>query len=160
MGTKLVATIVLAMLMGHPLPAQIMDVEIELAAVRVVLNRSHAGSLDVAINPRLVVEGTAPGVAAGLRDTAKTVALVRLLGVKALPRNEVISCVQRRCEMRGAGVYLSLSEPRVDGANATVTVTLDAVGRPGRLYYETIHLTLIREGQGWKVVKVEQLGIS
>lgn len=143
-------------------PEPTASVEPELTAIRAALGQqqSHAG-LSVAINPMMVKEGHAPGIEpVRLRDTDKTAAIAKALGAKSLPRSEAIICSQRQCEFRGGDLYVSLSEPRIDGTNVVVTVTVETRSRRRGLYYETIHLTLTPEGNGWKVASLEQLGIS
>lgn len=143
-------------------PRPTASVEPELTAIRAALGQqpSHAG-LTVAINPMMVKEGQAPGIMpARVRDADKTDAIANALGAKSLPRSEAIICSQRQCEFRGGDLYVSLSEPRIDGKNVVVTVTVETRARRGGLFYETIHLTLTREGDGWKVVNLVQLGIT
>jgi hypothetical protein len=136
-------------------PQPTASVEPELTAIRTALGRqgwSHAG-LSVVINPMMVKEGHAPGgEPAGLRDPDKNAAIAKALGARSLPRSEA--------NIAGGDLYVSLSEPRLEGKNTVVTVTVWGRGRRRGLTYETIHLTLTPEGDGWKVVSLEQLGIS
>jgi len=149
---------------GANLSAQ--DLSSAIAVERVVVQFAVArssGSLSkaiVAVNPVLVREGTAPGWdSTGVRPSERAAALNEI-GIKTRRREDVIFCAQRVCEFKNANVFLSLSEPRIVGDNAEVSVTIDMPSGPRRQYYETLHLKLEAIPTGWRIVSITQLGIS
>jgi hypothetical protein len=127
-----------------------------LAAAEVVAARSILTKYPVArvtIDSAYTIAGAAPGGPTGrFRPSARTGALATAL------RAAVGSHVP------DAGVRLRLSEPQVVGDSVRFTVTLDwgpnASEMPGRSGYHTQRLTLIPEHGAWRVVRVEELGIT
>jgi hypothetical protein len=116
----------------------------------------------IAINPMMVPAGEAPpsrGTKA--RDSERHGVLLRSFGATSAQPQSVINCASKPCTLRDVDMLLSLSEPQVSGSEASVTVTaLQRVdGRMGTSYV-TINVFLHREGQVWRVVRVEELGIS
>jgi hypothetical protein len=60
------------------------------------------------------------------------------------------------------GLVIRVSRPIVEGAVATVSVTVDFpdAGQPGRRGYETVRYLLERRGTGWAIRDRVQLGIT
>lgn len=138
----------------------------EQAAVRIALDSIHLGRpiRTVVINPLLAPMGSAPGSGQDLRPVWRTDRLAAFLKATSRERDKVISCASAtsmgpRCDLLDADVYVTASEPRFDGGLATVTVTMEARGQRG-LFYETLNIVLTNTSAGWKVLKVEQLGIT
>jgi hypothetical protein len=115
----------------------------------------------VAINSSFVMANTAPGwMSVGLRPETRNVALAAALGAKSLSREQAIRCEAQTCVM-AADVFVSMSDVEFGANGACVSVTVQTLTpRPGRMYYETLRLTLENAGQSWRVVNLEQLGIS
>lgn len=142
--------------------------QIELAAVRIAMDRAPVkggANLIIAINPNVVRESDAPGRAeVGRRGDTRNAQLIRAFGVRSLTRGEAYACQQSTCELRAADVFISLSEPRLNGDSASISVTIEMRGAPRakshRQYYETINVRLVRATAGWTVAGVTQLGIT
>ena len=131
--------------MGDPQAA------IELVAARSLLSRYPDAR--VTIDSAYTIAGAAPGGPTGtFRPSARTGALATAL------RASVGSHVP------DDGVRLRLSEPRVVDDSMRVTVTLDwgsgSGVTPGRSGYHTQRLTLLHERGSWRVVRIEELGIT
>jgi hypothetical protein len=78
-----------------------------------------------------------------------------------MTREEAFVCENGRCRLVNAEVFISLSEPQIVENTARITITIETPGhRPGRGYYETVDVTLVRHGRDWKVSNISQLGIS
>lgn len=120
---------------------------VEIAAAR-HMHAQHPRTpltLDAALQRPDATPGTA---SAGLRDSARTVALAGAIGARVVNGPT------------GEGVYLVLSDPVVHGDTATVTITASwPAGSRGR-GYETRQLCLARVDGAWRVVRTRQLGTS
>jgi len=122
---------------------------VELAAARYVSAR-HDG-VSIRIDPVFAKSGTAPGV----RTTLRRPSYRNRLLTDSL--DAVIS------DRRTVGsVYLLLSEPLFDEQQATISVTATYPVGANRsiMSYETLELTLLRQGSRWHVERAVQLGIS
>jgi hypothetical protein len=138
---------------------------LERLAVRAAVER-HVGSLTpghrVAIDPMVVYADEAPGDRnVGRRDASRHAALTKELGARTLPRDSVIDCSSRPCQLREIDVYATLAEPVITGSTAKVTVTtlLQTNTRRG-MQYVTVNVLFEKQGTTWKVAGFEQLGVS
>jgi hypothetical protein len=136
-----------------PVVARNDDLEIERIAALAILDGTML-SIDkngaVALHPGFAPEGHAPGIGGTeMRPSDRTLTLARALrGTVSVERN-------------GVDLHLSLSKPRIEGEVAQISVTLGTRDpRPRRNGYETIHYTLRRDGERWRIVKSQQLGIT
>lgn len=122
---------------------------VELAAARYVSAR-HDG-VSIRIDPVFAESGTAPGVRTTLRRPAHR---NRLLA------DSLTAVISNRRTV--GSVYLLLSEPKLQEPRATICVTaVYPIGEHSSiLSYETLELTLQRQGPIWRVERVVQLGIS
>ena len=127
--------------------------------------RSKPRDLRISINPVMVAHGAAPGVSGTVRrPDNRTLALAREFGGSSRERASVISCPDiasevPRCQLVDANVYVSLSDVKVDGSVASVTITFETIDKHG-LQYETLQLNLRMVRGSWRVENVEQLGVS
>jgi hypothetical protein len=138
---------------------------LERLAVRAAVER-HVGSLSqshrVAIDPMIVYADEAPGDRnVSRRDVSRHAALTQELQARTLPRDSVIDCHARPCQLREIDVYATLAEPVITGSTAKVTVTtlLQTNTRRG-MQYVTVNVLFEKQGATWKVSGFEQLGIS
>jgi hypothetical protein len=123
--------------------------EVELAAAQHMLDRSRIDS--VRLDPAFARPGTAPGERTSvLRPHARTEQLL-----------ETLKALRSESPTSGA-VFLSMSNPRIAGDTATISVTVTHPAGPDRamLMYETLALTLRARRGVWNVVHEVQLGIS
>lgn len=116
----------------------------------------------IVIDPMMVPAGQAPpGRGTKTRDPARQAYLLRSFGARSELPQSVIDCSSRPCKLRDADMLVSLSEPQVAGDEASVTVTaLQQVGGRTGTFYVTVNVVLQRERSGWKVVRLDELGIS
>ena len=126
---------------------------VEVAAARHLL-KPYA-DLEIEIQPAFTDAFSSPGSPGPtLRDSARTIAIASALGARVAERPRDRSRADKTAEVL-------LSEPHVRGDTATITGTIgwyrDATPRSGS-GYETSALTLARENDHWRVVRVEVLG--
>lgn len=149
--TWVIAAVFVAAVAPQPACAQqSTDIQnVELAAARFVSAR-HDG-ISLRIDPVFAKSGTAPGVRTTLRRPSHR---NRILTDSL---DAVIS--DRRTD---GSVYLLLSEPLFDEQQATISVTATYPVGVNRsiMSYETLELTLRRQGRTWHVERAVQLGIS
>ena len=138
----------------------------EQAAVKYALDSAAAvRGGRIVISPVLAINAMAPGRDGALRPVWRTDRLGAFLKAPSLPRDSVISCASRtslgpRCDFINADTFVTASDPRFDGGLATVTVTVEQPGARGGVYYRTYNIVMTNTSNGWKVVKMELLGIS
>jgi hypothetical protein len=136
---------------------------VEQIAIRAALDSSrgpHFSQPRITINPAIVLGGHAPGgTVVSRRDRRRSEFLAFEVKGKVLPRDSVVRCQNRQCELRDTDLYVTLSEPAISGNDAVISVTTDWVARRG-LPYETLEIHLRRENGTWRVTRVVQLGIS
>jgi hypothetical protein len=112
------------------------------------------------LDPMLVMLDEAPGhTDMKSRDNGRNAALAGALRARVARRQDVIDCQAGQCRLRDADVVLVLSEPQASDNNARVTVTV-LRNSTRRVYYVTMNIHLHRLNGAWKVLRIEQLGIS
>jgi hypothetical protein len=137
----------------------------EQAAVKYALDSAgvHGGKL--VVDPLLAPMTMAPGRGSDLRPVWRTDLLAAFLKASSRERDKAISCASNtslgpRCDLIDADRYITASEPRFDGGLATVTVTIEERGPRGAIDYRTYNIVMTNTSNGWKVMKMELLGIS
>lgn len=141
---------------------------VELLAAKAAVQRSLGAvtpGLRVVVHSAIVRAGQAPGVTDSTeRSAQRNAQLARGLGAKLGRWSGVVDCSSRTCELRGADLLLTLSQPVINGKNAKVTVTtVQPVTHPramNRIQYKTVNVLLKWRGSAWQVIGFEDLGIS
>ncbi|HJU76278.1 MAG TPA: hypothetical protein VJ717_21235 [Gemmatimonadaceae bacterium] len=135
---------------------------LEIAAAKAMLQRSDIPRTRIAIEPGFATAEAAPGhgaIARTARTPTRNSALqAGLKAVRVASLGQLRNC--DRCGLTGADVLLTLTDPIIAGALASVTVTALYNGTRGRLEYETVKFTFTRSANSWVVSKIEQLGVS
>lgn len=146
---------------------------IERLAVETAIARSEVDKdrrLRIVIDPMVVHGDEAPGARdVKERESNRQAYLLRSFGARSLRRQAVIDCTSKPCKMPEADLLVTLSEPQFGGDTAFVTVTTlrpitrDTTAGPikaGATQYMTMKIFLRRVGADWKVLRIEELGIS
>jgi hypothetical protein len=126
---------------------------VEVAAARHLLE--PYADLAIEIQPAFGDSIAAPGSPGPtLRDAARTAAIARTLAARVAERPRGQRVADQTAEVL-------LSAPQFRGDTATITGTIgwyrDATPRSGS-GYETVALTLLRDGARWRVIRVNELG--
>jgi hypothetical protein len=137
----------------------------EQAAVKYALDTAGVRGGKLVLNPLLAPMAAAPGRGSDLRPVWRTDRLATFLKASSRERDKAISCASNtsmgpRCDLIDADRYVTSSEPRFDGGLATVTVTIEERGQRGEIAYRTYNIVMTNTSNGWKVMKMELLGIS
>jgi hypothetical protein len=137
----------------------------EQAALRFALDSAGVKPGRIVVSPNVAINATAPGRGDALRPIWRTDRLAGYLKATSKVRDSVISCASRtsmgpRCDFIGADTFVTLSEPRFDGGLATVTITIEQPGARGGIHYRTYNVVMSNTSAGWKMLKMELLGIS
>lgn len=130
--------------------------------------RTMTPGLRIVIDPMIVRANQAPGYRdSTLREPSRNQYLVESFHARTLPRDSVFDCSSRPCTMRNADVLVTLSEPAIVGDKATVTVTTSVPVHgsssrqlPITMQYRTVIVHLEKSGAAWRVVSLDDLGIS
>lgn len=142
--------------------------EIERIAVTAAVERAGlrgGGAHRVVIDPMTVHPDEAPGFRdKARRDSTRQESLRHAFGAASRRRMEVIGCEQPPC-LPDIDVLVTLSDPRITGDSATVTVTTlryrpHARSNRTRTQYITTGFVLRRESGRWTIVKIRDLGVS
>jgi hypothetical protein len=144
---------------------------LERLAVRAALDRTVGSArvgLRIVIDPMIVRSNDAPGYrSVAVRDSSRNSYLTRAFQARSLPRDSVVTCNPRPCQIRDADVLVTLSEPTITGDSATVTVTTQTpahrmhnVGLLTEVQYRTINVRFAKRGASWQVVGFDDLGMS
>lgn len=175
--TTLTAVLLVALpqlVSAQPTPAP--QSEIERLAVQAGVDHSLRGEpqrvIRLAINPTIAPTDEAPpSRGTKRRDVARQNYLLYSFKAASLPPEAAVDCSTKPCKFRHADVIVSLSEPQISADEASVTVTVLRADRnsrslgkgrkpPSGMSYVTVNVVLQRGGLGWKVVRLEELGIS
>lgn len=137
----------------------------EQAAVKYALDSAGVKGGKLVIDPLLAPMTMAPGRGNDLRPVWRTDRLASVLKASSRERDKTVSCASNtsmgpRCDLIQADAYVTASEPRFDGGLATVTVTIEQRGARGAIDYRTYNIVMTNTSNGWKVMKMELLGIS
>lgn len=113
--------------------------------------KSQIGTGRRGINPRYIATGIERPDLAGtaVRDASRNAQIVRAGFVVREPE-EV--CSAGGCVLNDLRAYISMSDPRIDGDHATVTLSiLTATDRPNALQEELLVVQLTRSAGTWRV---------
>lgn len=117
--------------------------------------------MSIGIDPVVVHANEAPGARDSVsRTSARHSALRTALAARTLPRQAVIDCSTRPCQLKQVDVYVTVAEPSISGDRASVTVTTLQRTSRGSLQYKTVNVKFSRRGAAWEFSGFEDLGIS
>jgi hypothetical protein len=141
------------------------SLSVEVAAAQAMLKHQYVDG-KIALNPVPGMMAQAPSVRATgpERPRLRSDGIATAIGGVVRRQSELHNCPAgvSTCRLSGVSAFLTLSEPSISGDSATVTATIIQNTPSSRepTDYETVLLTLKRDGGRWTVTKELQLGIS